>query len=162
MRKTQCDEDRYARESTLRAKSTLGSESLWKENSRLQEHQQRCGKQPSNPQRFHVTAFCTAFCTAISSFEHGGRLPGGRLSQDDRAWSCGWQKIWPVLLKFNHCGSMSEALALAEPGATCKSQETAPSLELAAVPTSPCTAALAEPGATVDEFRRTALEAPAV
>ncbi len=41
---------------------------------------------------------------------------------------------------------------------TCKS----PSLELAAVPTSPCTAALAEPGATVDEFRRTALEAPAV
>jgi hypothetical protein len=59
MRKTQCDEDRYARESTLRAKSTLGSESLWKENSRLQEHQQRCQKQPSNPQRFHVTACAT-------------------------------------------------------------------------------------------------------
>ncbi len=58
MRKTQCDEDRYARESTLRAKSTLGSESLWKENSRLQEHQQRCQKQPSNPQRFHGRIRC--------------------------------------------------------------------------------------------------------
>ena len=58
MRKTQCDKDRYARESTLRAKSTFGSESLWQENSRLQEHQQRCQKQPSNLQRFHGRIPC--------------------------------------------------------------------------------------------------------
>ena len=45
---------------------------------------------------------------------------------------------------------------------TCKLPESAPLLEFAALPTSPCTAALAEAAAIVDDFLRTELEAPAV
>ncbi len=53
MRKTQCDEDRCVKEKTLRANSTAASDFLWEENSRLQEQQQRCHKQPSCTDAFY-------------------------------------------------------------------------------------------------------------